>query len=129
MTTRRRLLMFGLLAGLLMLGVRGWVLWPRTTTAITRESAARIQENMTLAEVEAILGGPEREETTGPLEELGAGDPVGNRDAIVLRTWRSDFVYILVGFDEDHCVASRSIFYTRRAPESLLDMLRRWLRP
>ncbi len=128
MTRRRRLLVFGLLASLLVLGVRGWVLWPRMATAITRESAARIQENMTLAEVEALLGGPARDETTGPLEDLGMGDPLGNRGVVVFRTWKSDLVSIWAGFDEDNRVTGRIIVYTRRAPENLLDMFRRWLR-
>ena len=59
MTTRRRLMLFGLLAGLLALGAGGWLLWPRTS-AITRENAAKIKAGMSLAEVEAILGGPAR---------------------------------------------------------------------
>jgi hypothetical protein len=60
MTTRRRLLVFGLLATVTGLSVGGsWLLWLRPTTAITRENAAKIKEGMTLAEVEAILG-PER---------------------------------------------------------------------
>ena len=61
--TRRRLLMFGFLVMLVMLGVGVWLLLP--TTAITRENAAKIQEGMTLAEVEAILGGPARSEADG----------------------------------------------------------------
>src|SRR5882724_3097118 len=56
MTTRRRLLVFGPLASLLVLGMRS--AWPRT--AITRANAARVQKGMTLDQVEAILGGPAR---------------------------------------------------------------------
>ena len=36
-------------------------------SSITRANAERIHEGMTLAEVEAILGGPARDESTGPL--------------------------------------------------------------
>jgi hypothetical protein len=38
-----------------------------TRTAITEDNAVRIKPGMTLAEVEAILGGPARLESTGPL--------------------------------------------------------------
>jgi hypothetical protein len=41
------------------------LLWPRT--AITPENAAKVREGMTREEVEAILGGPERDEYGGPL--------------------------------------------------------------
>jgi outer membrane protein assembly factor BamE (lipoprotein component of BamABCDE complex) len=61
--TRRRLLLFALIAVAVVLAVGVWLLWPRT--AITRENAAKIQAGMTLAEVEAILGGPARDEMTG----------------------------------------------------------------
>jgi hypothetical protein len=65
--TCRRLLVLGLPAGLVALAVAAWLLWPRT--AITRENAAKIQPGMTLAEVEAFLGGPARDESTGPLTD------------------------------------------------------------
>jgi hypothetical protein len=42
-----------------------WLLWPRT--AITRENAEKVQLGMTLAEVEAILGGPARDQAGGSL--------------------------------------------------------------
>jgi hypothetical protein len=52
MTTRRRLLVFGLLAGLLALGAGVWFLW------MSVESNA-IRPGMTLAEVTEILGPPD----------------------------------------------------------------------
>ena len=70
MTTRRRLLLPSLLACLATLAV---VLWPRT--AITPENAAKIQAGMTLTEVEALLGGPARDEGMGVAEDL-VGQPV-----------------------------------------------------
>src|ERR1700722_14500609 len=63
--TRRRVLLIGLLAATVALGVCEWMLWPRPPSAITRANAAKITEGMTLAEVEAILGGPPRDESTG----------------------------------------------------------------
>lgn len=62
----RRLLLLALPVGLLVLAIGVGLLWPRT--AITRENAAKIEPGMTLAEVEAKLGGPARDETTGPVE-------------------------------------------------------------
>jgi hypothetical protein len=56
-----RRLVLVLVAGIALLAFGVWLLWPRT--AITRENAAKILPGMTLAEVEAILGGPARDET------------------------------------------------------------------
>src|SRR5262245_11545526 len=64
-TRRRRMVVVGLLAALGALGLTLWLLWPRT--AITLENAARIESGMTRAQVEAILGGPARDEAGGPL--------------------------------------------------------------
>jgi hypothetical protein len=61
LTCRRRLLILAVAGTVVMLAVGAWLFWPRT--AITRENAAKIQRGMTLAEVEAILGGPARDET------------------------------------------------------------------
>jgi hypothetical protein len=64
MITRPRLLLLGILASLLSLCFGIWVLWPRNT-AITNESFDKIRRGMTQSEVEAILGGPARDETCG----------------------------------------------------------------
>jgi hypothetical protein len=66
MTRTRRLLLFAVPAGLAVALIAAWLLWPRT--AITRENAEKIQVGMTLAEVEAILGGPAR-------DDQSPGDP------------------------------------------------------
>src|SRR4051812_12875345 len=64
MTKRsRRLLLFSVPAALVAGLLAAWLLWPRT--AITRENAERVQVGMTRAEVEAILGGPARDDSTG----------------------------------------------------------------
>jgi hypothetical protein len=132
--TRRRLLLFGLLAGLLALGVCGWLLLPRT--AITRENAAKIQVGMTLAEVEVNLGGPPRDDTTGPVvTESGYGGntlwledvclPFGDQRPHI---WKSDCVLVLVSVGADGRVANFIAFRQQRRVENSLDMLRRWLR-
>jgi hypothetical protein len=119
---RRRFLLCALVAVVAALaGV--WLLWPRT--ALTRENAERIEMGMTLAQVEAIMGGPARDETTGRvvLDQSGDPDDVQQRAAIYehllvesLRNhaagvrfpqaleWHSNQVSILVLFDRDGCV-------------------------
>jgi|SRR5882724_6685651 len=130
MTTRRRLLLFGLLAGVLALGVGGWMLWPRS--AITRENAAKVQTGMTLAEVESILGGPERDESTGRLEQDGSNDDPSRLeffDALrKAKNWRSDRVIIDVHLDAAGRVQVCYRLQVRRVQESPLAILRRWLR-
>jgi hypothetical protein len=75
MTRRTRLLLlFGLPAGLTVLAVGVWLLWPRT--AITPENAAKIQVGMPLPEVEAILGGPQRLEGSASFASLAGAEPL-----------------------------------------------------
>jgi outer membrane protein assembly factor BamE (lipoprotein component of BamABCDE complex) len=65
--TRRRQLAIGL-AGIVAAGVAVFSLRLYSSrTAITEDNAVRIRPGMTLAEVEAVLGGPARDESTGPL--------------------------------------------------------------
>jgi hypothetical protein len=73
--TRSRRLLFAVAIAALAIGVwlvwLVWLVWPRS--GITRENAARIQNGMTLEEVEVILGGPARDDATGPATwDLGA---------------------------------------------------------
>ncbi len=141
--TRRRLLLFGLLAGLLAGGAGVWLLWPRT--AIIRENFDKVQVGMNLAEVEAVLGGPERNESTGPLMGDSGNDEHDHLQAIVWRErvfdtmprtenpypavkwWTSDVLMVRVDFDENGQVAAREYLPMRRVPESLFERLRRWL--
>jgi hypothetical protein len=66
---RQRALLVGLLGVALATGATAWLLWPRT--AVTRENAPKVRVGMPLAEVEAILGGPARDEATGPVTWTG----------------------------------------------------------
>ena len=139
MTTRRHLLVFSLLAVVVLAGAVS-LLWPRT--AITRENAAKIRVGKTLVEVETILGGSPRNETTGPLvldivEPAEAGwestlqkqwiefmfvEPPTKRVM-----WQSDQVVIWVSCNGAGCVNACDYFPMRRADESPVDKLRRWL--
>jgi hypothetical protein len=139
--TRRtpRLLLFGLTAAVLAIMLAAWALWPRT--AITRENADKIRMGMTLAEVEAILGGPARDESTASLtddnldmELVGIPEilfdatcdgemvPASNR-----KLWISDSVVVRVCFDAEGRALCNESVPVRRAELSPLDRLRRWL--
>jgi hypothetical protein len=144
-TRARRLLLLILPAGLAALAIVICMLWPRTS--ITRENASKIQVGMTLAEVEAILGGPARDESTGPchLDESGI-NPVdlSNREEptrlelqrllIEMRPhtyilWRSDSVVIWATQSQegqDRQLTQVGYVPLQRSNESLLDRLRRW---
>ena len=134
--TRRRLLLFGLLAGLLALGASAWMLRP-LASVITRENAAKIQVGMTLAEVEALPGGPARNDTTG--SSLFFDDQPSrmlHEHNIMLACeatpppmeWYSDRIVIFVVFDPEVHVSACHYLFLRRVDESPLDMLRRRLR-
>jgi hypothetical protein len=136
--TRRRLLLFGLPAALLLLGVSSWLLWPRPT-AITREHAAKIQKGMTLADVEELLGGPARNESDMPDNFINDAFVTADTDEMKMarlrpgarpfenKRWASPGFVVLVDFDD----SGRVIRHSNCAFEvdkSLLDKLRRWLR-
>jgi hypothetical protein len=76
--TRRRFLLFASLITAIGLSVGIWLSSPRS--AITLANATRIEEGMPLSEVETILGGPARDESSGPVEPE---DPW--TDALVVR--------------------------------------------
>jgi hypothetical protein len=140
--TRRRYLLLGLLTACVVLGVSLWLLWPRS--AINEDNYARIEVGMALDEVEAILGGPARDESTGPLvsrartddDDMGWFDveffqfsydwrvPLESRSP---RHWRSDRLLIRVEVDPQGRVAAKDSLAVRRMDESPLAMLRRWL--
>jgi hypothetical protein len=111
--------------------VGGWLLWPRT--AITRANAATIQVGMTMAQVEATFGGTQRMETTGRFEidpdeeEIKRGHP---DPAAPFGQWQwiSDEAQVRVWSDDRGRVTAIQSIPVRRAPESLLDKLNRWLR-
>ncbi len=125
MPSRTRRLVLLALTTFVVLVAGAWALWPRT--AITPENAAKIQEGMTLAQVEEILGGPERDDTTGPLEcSMGFSVILGNRPQPLI--WISDHITIQVVLGLDGRVEELDYCRVPRAQESPLDMLRRWLR-
>jgi hypothetical protein len=133
MTTRRRLLVFGLLAAVVLLSiVAALVLWPRP--GITRANATRIQVGMTLAEVEAVLGGPPRDEAVNQnvvdLDIVGQGKLL---EAIARmsrhhRQWQSDEVRIYVDFFPEGPVTSCAAAPLGDPDSSLFDRVRRRLR-
>lgn len=138
MTRPRRRLLLALFAVVMLLVLGVWLHWTKPFSAITRENAAKIKDGMTLAEVEAILGGPPRDETTGPVireepPEFAPPDARGRSFRITIVNlrqhleWHSDQVRIWVHFDSHGRVTDFTHFPTHRAEESPLALLRRWL--
>jgi hypothetical protein len=143
---RRRFFVLTVFGAAVALAVGVWWVWPRT--AITMENAARIQPGMALAEVEAILGGPARDESTGPVAaELS--QPIDDADerefqerfrVVVLtrelwggpldpeqsRCWVSDRLIVRVDHDRGRVTHAQAM-PVYRVHERPLDRLRRWL--
>jgi hypothetical protein len=134
---RRRLLLFGLAAALVVLGVATLVLWPRRS-AITHENADRIQEGMTLAEVEQLLGGPARNESGMPDNfindafviadpgEVKAGRLRPGPRPLEDRRWAAPGFVVIVQFDDTGRVVQQQRCEFD-ADNSLFGKLRRWL--
>jgi hypothetical protein len=119
MTTCRRLLLFGLFAGLLALAA--WLAWPRT--AITPANAARFQEGMTLAQVEAIMGGPPRREGESHVSVQGPQPLYWEADNLLVCVWcASEGIATQDGRGEAHTI---QIYDHSFHP---LDAVRKWLR-
>jgi hypothetical protein len=141
MTRRtRRLLLFGLSAALGAILLAVWLVWPRTVSAIILSNAAKIRPGMTLVEAEAILGGPARDECTGPTKFIyseaetrktftrGTLPGLDDRHAwLASLVWRSDHARVQIGLTQDHRVAWLGAYPVRRYDEGPLDRLCRWL--
>jgi hypothetical protein len=152
MTTRRRLLLLGLLTGLLALGASVWLLWPRQM--INQVNADKIQKGMTLADVEKIFDGSARDESSGTLAVILPDGVMDQPDWVFVeeadrfrgmrfrregnifvrtqearpqdRFWISDHLMIRVEFDEELVCACHSL-PVRRVQSGILDILRRQL--
>ena len=139
---RRRVLLLG--SVVVVVGVAAaWLVWPRT--AITRDSVAKIKDGMALAEVEMILGGAARDESTGPVQcdendgwverehqkidaiNAALDDAVRCGRAVKMYQWLSDSVCVVVWADQ-RVVAFTVSPMCRWPPEDGLTKLRRWLR-
>ena len=118
MSRRTRRLLLLALPALVALTGGGWLFWPRT--AITRENAAKIQVGMTLAEVEAILGGPARDEA--PKRQVLVKIQSVHHDC----EWNSDHVSVWVHLDAQGRVTECRAIPVPPAPGPL-ERLRRWL--
>jgi hypothetical protein len=141
MPARRRLLLVAVVstAVVLVVGLTAWLFLPRT--AITRENAARIQVGMAVAEVVAILGGPARDESSGPLAsaaEPQSDDQTDQQLALLFRNpltgrlvpsllWESDRDIVRIDLDAEGHVGGCDCLAVRRLHESIPDRLRRWL--
>jgi hypothetical protein len=88
---------------------------------ITRENFDRIQEGMTEAEVQEILGGPDGYYTDRPVIVLVEG-------TMFRRRWVGDegVVTIELTFDEPRRVANKA--FRPLPPESFAERYRRWCR-
>lgn len=123
---RRRLLLFGFVALLVVFGAAVIVAWPKST-AITPENAIKIQKSMTLTEVEALLGGPARNESALPRPPIQIKLSWETSQKAEVKCWASHDYAILVGFDEFGRVLWHRLCNIYRSQKSLLEKVRLWL--
>jgi hypothetical protein len=122
----RRRTLLAALAGLAVLVAAGVVvLWPRSSSRITRENFDRIKVGMSLAEVETILGAP-GDYTTGPYDEFSpdlysGGDLDWARATKV--DWWSDTSGVTVVFDVSGSVQGSFFDRCHRAEQGPLANL------
>lgn len=127
----RRLILAVLGAAFLTTLVVFWITAPRHP--IGRDGCEAIQLGMTEREVEAILGGPAGDYTSGrPLVVVPAKPgpfltAAEGRLISYVRFWKGDAGEVSVGFDRDGQVSCKRFDELTSAPESLLAKLRRWL--
>lgn len=147
--TRRCLILVVIPAVFVIAGAGAWVIRPRVP-CITPENVDRIKLGMTLTKVESILGGPARDETTGPVvcvvgptgtwyaapgvaihgfvDKGEAGNVLGGQlPSGVHPPWVSDTVAVWVRLDADAQVTSCCHVWLERRQEGFIDLCRRWL--
>jgi hypothetical protein len=137
--TRRRLLLPSLVC---LVAVVAYVVWPRPSQ-FNAAAAAKVEVGMDLATVETILGGPARDESTGPLATADSkDDATGKLDLLLMRAmeqsgggwplpvtqeWVSDSVIIHIGFVNGRAGVPE-VVPVRRVHETPWATLRRWLK-
>src|SRR5262249_2885292 len=114
---------------LMLLGAGLWVTCQRERSPITRENAERIQLGMTLADVEAIFGGPAR---IDPASENSFGwfldfqhPPKDARIAVATRAWVGRHAKVEVAVDAGGRVVSVLVHRSARDREPFYDSIRR----
>ena len=104
------------LAGLAVVVAAGVVvLWPRSSSRITRENFEQIKEGMSRTEVEGILG-PAGDYSTGPTQRFMSVEDIiaqARLDTFSLHsgelTWSSDMVMVRVEFDSRGVATAKNI--------------------
>jgi hypothetical protein len=128
MTTRRRLLLFSLPTFTVLVPVVVWLLWSHPPSPITRENAAKILPSITLAAVDVLLGGPSRDEATGPIlldsPIVAAHHPGPDKRE---ELWITNRLLISVCVDRRGVVTHSEAFDVRKQTDGPLDRLRRLL--
>lgn len=146
--TRKRLLLL-LSLGCLVVSIAAYSLWPYSS-AINEANARRLKSGMSFTEVRDILGGPPRDESTGPLAYAESDDDVKGKlefDAMrdffpsiggqfqakglceecVQHEWISNTVVVQIEFIDGKAVVPMC-YPVRRVYETPWAMLRRWLK-
>ena len=107
------------------LGAGVWFLMP-PPSAITLANAEKIQEGMTLEEVEAILGEAARDETTGETAFHFAAS-FRLREANRTHFWIADRMAVMVRLYPLGRVGDVIMFDNRLLREPLFDRVRQWI--
>jgi hypothetical protein len=100
-------------------------------SVITRENYGRLNPGMTLDEIEEILGGPARDEASGPTTYTARpfiGGSIHWYIGDVSKDWIADTLVIRVGLDDNGRVCMIGCRENERIHEGLVDTVRRWLR-
>lgn len=120
-----RKLMFCLTAGLLC--VVGLLLALVTPARCPVTAAfARIEEGMTAAEVEAILGGPPGDYRTipPPRTSFSLGVSLGGYSMVIEKDWQGNEGDVLVGFDDTGHVVRKDFSPRDASPVGPVEMIR-----
>jgi len=138
MTTKRKLVVLGVI--MVTAAVIAYAVLS-ARSAINAENAAKIQVGMDLATVEALLGGPARDESTGRLTTDETQNDAEGVFAVKMwrvymsadmsqraQYWSSDEFIVHVDFNELGLVVHVETLRVRRVAEWPWAKLRRWLR-
>lgn len=128
---RRRFILSA--AAVVGLGFVTLVLLVPRSSAITRENALKIKPNMTLGEVEEVLGGPARDETDGKRQclvvDIGSffTVPDSERVSVAEYRWIGQRREIYVSVDSEGRVIDRRSGYPLGLDRTMLYKLRQWV--
>ena len=125
---KRELLVLFVSIMLLLASAVCWLIPPPSPTSrINRKNFDMIRAGMNEEEVDAILGGPEGDYSTGEVEPVDGFILLDTTFGVLPSRWQGDEANVCVSFDEKGKVLGTLLSRTRLKSPPFREKIRRWI--